>query len=80
MGGRIADKHTSQRDLARKRHGIDDYITSARALARSRGKQMGWEAGEGFRQHVGYAFPRDDVLSGVLGARVELVGDDSQRP
>ena len=52
--------------------GIDDYVGQARSLAKRRGALADAEFGEGFRQHVALGFPRDEVLSGELGERVQL--------
>lgn len=70
---RMLAKHESQRAWLRHQHGTEDALKQMRIWARSRGKQIDREYGEAFQQHVGHAFPREDLLSGVLGERVELI-------
>ena len=58
--------HESQRDWLRAHHGVDEYVDSMKAFAVLRGSLMGWEAGEGFRQHLGHCYPQDNRLAKVL--------------
>jgi LmbE family N-acetylglucosaminyl deacetylase len=58
--------HKSQRDWLRAHHGVDEYVDSMKAFAVLRGSLMGWEAGEGFRQHLGHCYPQDNRLATVL--------------
>lgn len=64
--------HASQRDWLRRHHGIDEYLESARRWSRERGRLAGLEYAEGFRQHLGHAYPQDDLLAFALGARATL--------
>ena len=70
---RMLAKHESQRAWLRQHHGTEDALQQMRLWSKARGKQIDREYGEAFRQHVGHAFPREDLLSGVLGERVELI-------
>ena len=70
---RMLAKHDSQRQLATELHGLDDYVSQVESLNKNTGKRAEFEYGEGFRQHVGHGFPRNELLSGVLGECVELV-------
>ena len=65
--------HASQRDWLRKQHGIDEYIDGTKAWSADRGRLAGVAFGEGFRQHLGHAYPREDLLSKELGSRVHRV-------
>lgn len=58
--------HASQRDWLRKQHGIDEYLDSTRRWSAERGKEVGAEYGEGFRQYKGHPHPTDDILSQLL--------------
>jgi len=69
---RMLAKHESQREWLKNQHGVDDYVEQMRALAKQRGKQIGVDYAEAFRQHVAHSFPRDDLLSGVLRDLVVL--------
>lgn len=54
--------HASQREWLRSQHGEDNYVLSMRSWAAMRGRQAGFEYGEGFRQHRGTPFPRTPTL------------------
>jgi LmbE family N-acetylglucosaminyl deacetylase len=62
--------HASQRDWLLKHHGVDEYTISMKGMGEIIGAYIGCEYAEGFRQHVGNAYPKDDILSEVLGAAV----------
>ncbi len=59
--------HASQREWLRAHHGTDEYIDSMHRHATMRGKQMGVAAAEAFVQHMGHAYPHDDLLAGLFG-------------
>ncbi len=65
--------HASQRDWLKKQHGEDNYILTMREWGRNRGKQAGFEYGEGLTQHLGHPFPKQSKLLRALGklARVQ---------
>lgn len=55
--------HASQREWLRAHHGTDEYLDAMRRLANVRGQQAGIAAAEGFIQHRGHAYPRNDLLA-----------------
>lgn len=59
--------HASQRDWLLKHHGIDEYLISMRRWSAERGHEAGVAYAEGFRQHLGHAYPHNDLLSELLG-------------
>ncbi len=59
--------HVSQREWLRRQHGMDQYIDAMRAWSAHRGREAGVAYAEGFRQHLGHSYPRDDVLGDLLG-------------
>ena len=59
--------HESQRDWLLKHHGMDEYVNMMRAFGEQRGSLIGRPFAEGFRQHVGHAYPHDDILRKELG-------------
>jgi N-acetylglucosamine malate deacetylase 1 len=65
--------HASQRDWLLKQHGIDEYVHLMKAMGEKRGKQIGTAYGEGFRQHLGHAYPQDNILATELGGLVRKV-------
>ena len=54
--------HASQREWLRQHHGMDEYILSMKRLAETRGSEIGVPFAEGFRQHLGHAYPQDNII------------------
>jgi LmbE family N-acetylglucosaminyl deacetylase len=63
---RMLESHASQRDWLRAHHGVDEYIDSMKRLAAQRGRRIGKPFAEGFVQHRGHAYPRNDLLAELL--------------
>jgi LmbE family N-acetylglucosaminyl deacetylase len=59
--------HASQRDWLLKQHGIDEYLESMEEWSKLRGGEVGVAFAEGFRQYLGHAYPRDNLLLELLG-------------
>ncbi|MDI9433889.1 MAG: PIG-L family deacetylase [Planctomycetota bacterium] len=59
--------HESQRNWLLAHHGIDEYTDQMKKLGRKRGAAIGVEFAEGFRQHLGHAYPQDNLLKAELG-------------
>jgi LmbE family N-acetylglucosaminyl deacetylase len=59
--------HASQRDWLLKQHGIDEYLDSMTEWSKRRGREVGVEYAEGFRQYLGHAYPEENVLLRLLG-------------
>ncbi|MCH8148926.1 MAG: PIG-L family deacetylase [Planctomycetes bacterium] len=59
--------HASQREWLRAHHGMDQYIASMKEWGATRGKQLGVGYAEGFRQHLGHAYPQNNVIGELLG-------------
>lgn len=59
--------HASQRDWLRRQHGIDEYIIASRRWAAERGREIGVDYAEGFRQYKGHPHPSDNLLGELLG-------------
>lgn len=58
--------HESQREWLRKHHGVDRYIEAMKEWASTRGKMAGVPYAEGFRQHIGHAYPKENILADLL--------------
>ena len=58
--------HRSQREWLRAQHGMDEYVESMRAWSARRGSESGFAFAECFRQHLGHAYPRNNVLAELL--------------
>lgn len=65
--------HESQRNWLLKHHGMDDYVSAMRSLGEKRGRQIGCKFAEGFRQHLGHAYPQDNILKAELGELVHIL-------
>lgn len=59
--------HESQREWLKRQHGMDRYVEEMKAWSAERGRLAEWPYAEGFRQHVGHAYPTDDALGPMLG-------------
>jgi len=59
--------HESQRSWLKAQHGIDAYLDEMRHIGATRGKEIGVRYAEGFRQHLGHAYPADNILKKLLG-------------
>lgn len=58
--------HASQREWLRKEHGMDEYVEFLKRDSARVGKFCGFKYGEGFIQHLGHAYPRNNVLAELL--------------
>lgn len=58
--------HASQRDWLLKQHGMDQYIESMKQWSARRGAEIGVPYAEGFRQHLGHAYPQNNLLAEIL--------------
>ena len=48
---------------------MDEYLEATKRHDVDRGKMIGTAAGEAFVQHLGHAYPQDDLLGTLLGAK-----------
>lgn len=62
--------HASQREWLLRQHGMDHYLQAMRDWSAQRGAEIGTSYAEAFRQHLGHAYPQDNPLLELLGARV----------
>ena len=66
--------HKSQRDWLMQQHHMDKYIETMRTTARREGEASGFAFAEGYTQHMGNAYPQDNILKKVLGDLVRERG------
>jgi len=59
-------RHDSQRAWLLKQQGMDNYVETMRAWSAERGRQAGVAYAEAFHQHLGQAYPQDDILARLL--------------
>ena len=65
--------HESQRHWLLTHHGMDEYVNMMKAGGKKRGRQINAGYAEGFRQHLGHAYPQDNVLKTELGDLVHTL-------
>ncbi len=63
--------HRSQRDWLLEQHGMDSYTETMRNTAKRYGERCGFPYAEGFKQHLGNAYPQDNILKNILGEKVK---------
>jgi LmbE family N-acetylglucosaminyl deacetylase len=71
--------HESQRNWLLEHHKVDEYILSMRKFAEMRGKEINTKFAEGFRQHLGHAYPHNNKLKEILGDLV-IIKNNYQIP
>ncbi len=59
--------HSSQREWLQKMSGVDEYIILMKNFGERNGKLAGCTYAEGYRQHLGFSYPQDDLLMAELG-------------
>ncbi len=59
--------HASQRQWLAAHHGMDEYLQAARRHSARRGRLIKVKYAEAVCQHLGHAFPSDDLLKKLLG-------------
>jgi LmbE family N-acetylglucosaminyl deacetylase len=59
--------HASQRDWLRAHHGMDEYLDAAKRHNAARGEQIDRPFAEAFVQHLGHAYPDNDLLNELFG-------------
>ena len=64
--------HKSQREWLKSQHGVDEYLDSQRRWSEQRGAEVGVGMAEAFRQHLGHAYPADNILAELLPGRVKV--------
>jgi LmbE family N-acetylglucosaminyl deacetylase len=58
--------HASQRDWLLQQHGMDHYVEAMKHWSAQRGSEIGVQYAEGFRQHLGHAYPQNNLLGQLL--------------
>jgi LmbE family N-acetylglucosaminyl deacetylase len=65
---RMLECHVSQRNWLKKHHGVDNLVGEMKGWAEAQGRAAGVQYAEGFRQHLGHSYPKNNVLKELLGA------------
>ncbi len=61
--------HESQRAWLQTQHHVDEYLEMCRRWSGERGRQVGIDYGEAFRQHRGHPFPAGNPLQDLTEGR-----------
>ena len=65
--------HASQREWLRRHHGSDEYLDWMERRGAAMGQRIGAKHAEGFLQHLGQPYPKDNMLLEWLKAEPETV-------
>jgi LmbE family N-acetylglucosaminyl deacetylase len=65
--------HESQRHWLMTHHGMDEYVNIMKESGEKRGREIKSRFAEGFRQHLGHAYPQDNILKAELGDLVHIL-------
>ena len=65
--------HESQRHWLMTHHGMDEYVNMMKKSGEKRGREIKSRFAEGFRQHLGHAYPQDNILKAELSDLVHIV-------
>ncbi|GJM29295.1 MAG: PIG-L domain-containing protein [Cyclobacteriaceae bacterium] len=65
--------HASQREWLQRHHGMDQYLIAMKEQGEMTGAKAGMKYAEGFRQHLGHAYPQDNLLLQVLQQTAQAV-------
>jgi LmbE family N-acetylglucosaminyl deacetylase len=61
--------HASQREWLRAHHGMDEYLEAVKRHDAQRGEAIARPYAEAFVQHLGHAYPDNDLLNELFGIR-----------
>jgi len=64
--------HASQRDWLMMHHKMDEYILAMKRFSAERGIESGTSYAEGFRQHLGHGFPKNNILKELFSDLVHI--------
>ena len=64
---KMLKSHESQRSWLMAHNRMDEYTLTMKQLSEKRGAEISSTYGEGFRQHLGHAYPQENILKQELG-------------
>ena len=67
---KMLECHESQRNWLRSHHKVDEYIEAMKRFARKRGSDINACFAEGFIQHLGHGYPKENILKEILSGFV----------
>jgi len=69
--------HKSQREWLQHMSGVDEFVLMMKAYSREKGAEAGVNYAEGFRQHLGFSYPQNDLLAEELAALAHIYTDEN---
>lgn len=66
--------HRTQRDWLRAISGVDEFVLMTKSFSERNGKLIGKRYAEGYRQHLGFSYPQDDLLAEELAPFIHYTG------
>lgn len=69
---KMLKSHKSQQSWLMAHNGMDEYTLTMKGLSEKRGAEISTKYAEGFRQHLGHAYPQENILKHELGDLVFL--------
>lgn len=67
--------HKSQREWLQHISGVDEFVLMMKAYSAQKGEEAGVQFAEGFRQHLGFSYPQDNLLAAELETLVHFNGE-----
>ncbi len=64
--------HKSQRAWLLKISKVDEYVIMMKDYSKNKGRDINCDFAEGFRQHLGFSYPMDNILKSELGDLVHI--------
>jgi LmbE family N-acetylglucosaminyl deacetylase len=64
--------HESQRSWLQKISKVDEYLIMMKDFSRKNGEEINSDYAEGFRQHLGFSYPSNNILKTELGDLVHI--------
>jgi LmbE family N-acetylglucosaminyl deacetylase len=58
--------HSSQREWLQHMSGVDEFVLMMKTYSAEKGAEAGVDYAEGFRQHLGFSYPQDNLLAAEL--------------
>ena len=65
--------HKSQRAWLLKISEVDEYVIMMKEYSMMNGREINCDYAEGFRQHLGFSYPSDNILKSELGDLVHIL-------
>lgn len=62
--------HHSQRDWLRSISQVDEFVLLMKSFSERNGKLIGQRYAEGYRQHLGFSYPQEDLLAAELDSLI----------